>query len=92
MICLIFTYVTIVTSAISSLRLITYRGGDRFKRPYSVAAYLLMVCLTSQSIYLFFYMTPVGFWQAGVSSLLMVSLLLSRGNVSCFFRGYHEHT
>lgn len=86
MVCILYTYITILAGAVAAIRLVTYHEHDKFKRCYSIAAYLLMVCFTSQSIYLAFYLPPVGFWQAGVSVMLMISLLVSRGNVSGFFK------
>ena len=86
MVCILYTYITILASAVAALRLVTYSERNKFKRCYSVAAYLMMVCLTSQAIYLAFYHAPVGFWQAGITLILMVSLLVSRGNVSGFFK------
>lgn len=88
---LVFTYITIVSSGLTAIRLVTYERNGRFKRSMSLLAWALICCTGAQSIYLFFYLTPIPFWHAGISVVIGIMAFKSRGNVSCFFRGEHEH-
>lgn len=85
---MIVAIIIAVTSAVTALRLITYnRGNSRYRRPVSIVAYALIVCSGAQAIDVIFNHAQPSVWQAGLSTILMMLVLRSKGNVSCFIDG-----
>lgn len=88
---LILTIITVSACLITVLRVLTYKHDGKCKRTLSLVAAALSLCMFGQAINLIFYSYPASFYDAGMSLLVMVALLKSKGNVSCFFRWSHEH-
>lgn len=79
--------VTIGASLCASFRILTYRRDGRFKRGISFMAWALAFFLLSQAITVALVPSASpSLSSAGISVIIMLSVLKSRGNVANFLR------